>query len=69
MVEIAKHLIRGVSTVLEIWPKPRRFEPKRYRPPATEAEALRMDAEKIGRDFRTVIDRTTDEPKQSAATR
>ena len=69
MVQTVRNLIRGASTVLEIWPQPRRFGLKRYQPPATAADAFRMDLEKMNHDFQAVMDRANDEPKQTTARR
>lgn len=44
-----KKVIRGAATVLDIWPKKNNYH-KAY-PHASDADALRSDWEKIGKDI------------------
>ena len=53
----AKRFMRGASAVLEIWPNNRHHYRRAY-PHSSEAEALRGDWEKVGRDIEGAIQKT-----------
>ncbi|MBU0568021.1 hypothetical protein KKC52_08230 [bacterium] len=57
MPRLIKNLLRGAGSVINIWPNSN-HQQKAY-PHKSDAEALRQDWERIGRDFRCAIGKVT----------